>query len=107
MPKISEAGGPTNERKVGYYDEGRSPQSPNVVSTEAQVADEQREGEDVSPGTSFSTSGDSIDKNEQSEPTSDPSSAPRTAGFSTKARQANFTAPSADTTSSRARRKGD
>jgi hypothetical protein len=38
MPKISEAGGPTDENQPDYYDQGKSFQSPNV--TDAEVTEE-------------------------------------------------------------------
>jgi hypothetical protein len=87
MPKISEFGGPTDESQPGYYMKGRSEQSPNVVVTDPEVVgeeqaaqdrDEDREGDDVSPGTNSSKSGDKTVKNEQNEKPVRRSSAPVT-----------------------------
>jgi hypothetical protein len=80
MPKISEAGGPTDEAQPGYYEPGRSEQSPNVVD-----ADEVRDGDDVSAGNSSPTSGGSTAKNGQSATGGDQSSARQTDGPSRKA----------------------
>jgi hypothetical protein len=39
MPKIAVHGGPTSEGEPGYFEPGRSHQSPNVLVTEEQYAD--------------------------------------------------------------------
>jgi hypothetical protein len=100
MPKISEFGGPTDESQPGYYEKGRSAQSPNVVATDPEVVGEEqaardndsREGEDVSAGSNSSSSPTPTGPSETNARTENPSNAPSMAGPSKPAPKGNSTA---------------